>query len=130
VLDIRQECALGYTIAFQFVGYDHPRHILQALQQSLEKALGVLAITPPLDQDVEHDAMLIHRAPQIMNFTLNGDKDLVEVPLVARPGTLPTETLRETLAEFLTPTTDRLVGDEHASLCQDESTSRKLRLKT
>jgi hypothetical protein len=46
-------------------------------------------------------------------------RTLVQVPLVARPRTLPTQTLRETLAEFLTPTTDRFVGDKHASLRQD-----------
>jgi len=36
---------------------------LQALQQSFEEALGRFAITPPLNKDVEHDAMLIYRAP-------------------------------------------------------------------
>jgi len=45
--------------------------------------------------------MLVYRAPQIKKFTLNGDKNLIEVPLVARPWTSPTETLRETFAERL-----------------------------
>jgi hypothetical protein len=130
VLDIRQKRALGHTVAFQFIGYDHARHILQALQQSFEEALGRFAITPSLNQDVEHDAILIHRTPQIMKSALNADKNLVAVTLVARPGTPTTKTLRETLAEFLTPTMNRLVGDEHASCARMSSTSRKLKLKT
>ena len=102
MLDIRQYGALRDAVAFQFVGYDHARHILQALQQSFEEALGCFAITSPLNQHVEHDAVLIHRAPQIMSFTLYADEDFVQVPLVAWLRTAPAETLREALAEFLT----------------------------
>jgi hypothetical protein len=61
VLDLRQKSAPRDTVAFQFVGHTHTRHVLQALQQSLEKSVGGFAITPPLNQNVEDDAMLVDR---------------------------------------------------------------------
>lgn len=120
MLDIRQYGALRDAIAFQFIRYDHARHILQALQQSFEEAFGRFAITPSLNEDVEHDAMLIYRTPQIMKFAMNADEDLIEVPLVARSRTSPTQTLRETFTEFLTPSADRLLRHDHASLREDK----------
>lgn len=45
------------------------RGTLQALQQLLEEAFGGTSITPCLHQYVERDAMLVHRAPQIMKFS-------------------------------------------------------------
>ena len=76
------------------------RRILQAFQQPLEEALGGFIITSPLNQDIEHDAMLIHRAPHIMKFTLNAKEDLVEMPLIAPSGAPLPETLRKLLPNF------------------------------
>jgi len=90
------------------------------LQQSLEETFGGFAVTPFLNQNIEHNSILVHRAPQIMKFAPDADEDLIQVPLVARSGTPPTQTVRETLAELLAPATDRFVRDEHASLRQDE----------
>ena len=33
MFDLRKDLALRHTVASQLVGHDHPRHILQALQQ-------------------------------------------------------------------------------------------------
>jgi hypothetical protein len=38
-----------------------------------------------LNQDVEHHAILIHGAPQIVLRTLDPDEHLVQVPLISRP---------------------------------------------
>ena len=43
VLDAGKQLTLSHAIAAQFVGHDHPRHILQALQQPFEEALRGLA---------------------------------------------------------------------------------------
>jgi hypothetical protein len=37
-----------------------------------------------LDQDVEHGTVLIHRPPQVVPFTVNREKYLVQVPFVTR----------------------------------------------
>ena len=53
MLDIGQQASLRHAIASQFVGDDHARHILQALQQTFEEPLGGFSITPLLDQNIE-----------------------------------------------------------------------------
>ena len=66
VLNVGKQVALGDAVAAQFVGHDHPRHVLQALQQPLEELLGSFGIPPVLHEDVEHDAFLVDRAPEIV----------------------------------------------------------------
>jgi hypothetical protein len=55
MLDVRRQASLHHSIASQLVGYDHSRHLLQALQQSLEEPLSGFPIAPLLDQDIEDD---------------------------------------------------------------------------
>src|ERR1700678_1479752 len=85
VLDAGQQMALRDAVASQLVGRDHPRHILQSLQPSSEETLGSVGITPILNQTVEHDVVLIHRAPEIALHAPDSDADLIEVPLVPAP---------------------------------------------
>ena len=37
-----------------------------------------------MDQDVEHDAMLVDRPPEIMKRAVDADEDLVQMPDIAR----------------------------------------------
>ena len=82
-----QELALSHTVASQLVGHDHAWDILKAFQQTSEETLCSLGIPPRLNKDVEHDAVLIHGAPQIVLHTPDPDEHLVEVPFVSWPGT-------------------------------------------
>ena len=66
VLHMRQDLACGSGVALELVRHDHPRHILQALQQLAEEPLGGFPIALLLDQDIEDDTTLIHGAPQVM----------------------------------------------------------------
>jgi len=59
VLDARKRLTLRNAIAPQFVGHNHPRHLLQARQQPSEEALRGVCIAPGLNEDVEHNAILI-----------------------------------------------------------------------
>ena len=86
MFDTRQDFTLGCTIAFQLIGDDHPRHVLQALEQLAEELLRRLLVPSTLDQDVQHVAFLIHRSPQVMLRTLYAQKRLIHVPCVARAG--------------------------------------------
>ena len=56
-----------------------------------------------------------------MAFAVNGEKDLIEVPCVARSGTPPSELIGIGLAEFPTPLADRLRGDHDAARAQEFS---------
>jgi hypothetical protein len=66
VFDLRQQRALCHAIAAEFVGDDDARNILQTLQQPLEEALRRPGIAAALHQDIEHDAILIDGAPEIV----------------------------------------------------------------
>ena len=85
VFDAGKQMALRDAVASQLVATINPRHILQSLQQSSEETLGSVGITPILNQNVEHDAGLIHRAPEIVLHAPDSDDDLIEVPLVPGP---------------------------------------------
>ena len=46
------------------------------------RCVGRLLVAPPLYEDVEDVVVLIHRAPQVMALTVNGQKDFIQVPFV------------------------------------------------
>lgn len=85
MLDRGQYLAVRHLVAAELVGDDHPRHILQALEQLTEESIGGVAISVRLDQHIEHVAVLIDRAPQIIQFAVDADEDLVKVPCVTGP---------------------------------------------
>jgi hypothetical protein len=83
VLDARHDLSLGRAIAGQLVGDHHPRSDALLLQQLAQQALGGFGIPAALDQDVEHNAMLIDGTPQPMLLARDANDNLVEVPLVS-----------------------------------------------
>jgi hypothetical protein len=115
VLDIGEDSSLCRAVALQFVSDDDACDILQATQQPFEEALRCLRVSPALDEDVEHDAVLIYGTPEVVLFALDPDEDLVQDPLVARSRESPTQAIRRAVAEFPAPAPDGLVGDDDAS---------------
>ena len=101
VLDTGQQLASSHTIASQLVGDDHSRHVLQTLQQPPEEALGGFGIASVLNEDVEHNAVLIDGTPEIMLHALDPDEHFVEVPLVARPRPAAAQAIGKVAPNFL-----------------------------
>ena len=62
VLHAGKQLTLSHAIAPQFVGHDHSRHIVQALQTSPEEALCGVGIAWRLNENVECNAALIAMA--------------------------------------------------------------------
>ena len=120
MFDTRKQTALSDAVAPQLVGHDHPRRVLQALQQPSEEAVGGIGISPLLNKDIKHNAVLVDGAPEVVLNTLDPDEHLVEVPLVPRPWSAATNATGKTLAEFPTPAAHRLVGDGNAPLGQEQ----------
>jgi hypothetical protein len=58
---------------------------------------------------------LIDSLPPIVAFTLDRQKDLLEVPCVARPRASPAKLIRVCLAECATLLADRFIRHEHAA---------------
>ena len=77
MLDIRQQLSLCYAVASQLVGDQDTRRILQTLQQPPKEALRRPGVAAALHQDIEHDAMLIDGAPQVVQPSLDPDEDLI-----------------------------------------------------
>ena len=87
---------------------------LTAFEELVEKLLrGVLV--PPLHQDVECHAVLIHRPPEIVPLLIDRDAHFVQMPLITRPRTPASELKGIRLAAFPTLLTDRFVGDDDAT---------------
>jgi hypothetical protein len=58
-------------VASQFVSNDHTRHIPHAFQKLAKELLGGFLISFALDQDVQNISILINRAPQVMNASVD-----------------------------------------------------------
>jgi hypothetical protein len=65
--------------------------ISKAFQQPPEETLCCFGIPPRLNEDVEHNAILIHGAPQIVLNSLDPDEHFVEV-FVSWPGPVAAKT--------------------------------------
>ena len=61
VLDAGKQLTPSDTITPQLVGHDQPRDVLQTLQKPPEEALRGVAIAPGLNEDVEHNTILMAR---------------------------------------------------------------------
>ncbi len=120
VAGIGHDLPMRNTVTAQAVGDEAPRLVLQPLQKALEEALRRGRIPAILHEDVEHDPVLIHRPPEIVQRAIDLDEHLVEVPGVSRPGPPPPEPLGEVRTEFPALMPDTLVGHDHAALGQDQ----------
>ena len=58
-------------------------------QQAFKEALGRSSIATLLHQDVEHDAILVHYTPEIMQHAVDPQEYLIKVPGVTWPGPKP-----------------------------------------
>ena len=119
MLDVGKQVALCHAVASQLVGHDPAAHIA-TLQQAPEEALGGFGISPLLNEDVEHNAVLIHGAPKIVLHALDPDEHLVQVPLVPGPWPSAAQAVGKAPAEFLAPAPNGLIGDDNATFSQKQ----------
>ncbi|GAA1331007.1 hypothetical protein GCM10009647_070800 [Streptomyces sanglieri] len=73
-------------------------------------------VAPVPDEDVQHVAVLVDRAPEVLLLVVDRDEDLVKMPLVAGAGTSAAQRVGVGLPELQTPPADRLVGHDDAAL--------------
>ena len=112
--------AVRNSVAAQSVGDEAPRLELEAGQQPFEEAFGGCGVAAALHQDVEHDAALVHRAPEVMPLAVDAQEDLIEVPSVARFRSPLTELAGKVGAEPEAPLPDALVRNADPTLGQDQ----------
>ena len=74
-----------------------------------------------MQQDVEHDPVLIDGTPEIVQLTPNPDEDLIQTPLVARPRPTPAKLVREDYGtELEAPSPNALPVDNHTAFGKDQ----------
>ena len=66
-------------------------------------------VPPRLDQNVEHVAVRVDRAPQLVGAPLDPDDDLIKMPLVGRSRTVASDPGGKLVPETANPVADRLV---------------------
>ena len=115
MLNAGRDLLLRSPIAGQLIGDHDARRPALPLQQLAEQALGGALITSALDEDVEHDAVLIDRTPQPVLLAGDFDRDLVQMPFVSGAGQPPSDPVSERLAELERPLSHSLVADEDAA---------------
>src|SRR3954469_11596604 len=115
VLNAGRDLLLRGPIASQLICDQDPWWAALPLQQLPEQAFGGPFVPPALHQDVEHDAVLVHRAPQPVLLAGNFDSNLVQMPLVSGAGPPPPNPIGECLAEFQRPLSYGLVADDDAA---------------
>jgi hypothetical protein len=71
VLDPGQDLTLRHVVAAQPVRDDAAGLEYESGEQPLEEAFGRGRVPPVLHQDVEHDPLLVHRAPEVMQHAID-----------------------------------------------------------
>ncbi len=68
------------------------------------------------NQNIDHVSILIDGPPKIEALTLDGDEEFIDMPGVAESALFPTQSSGVRRSEFLTPVSDRFIGDKDSSL--------------
>ena len=107
--DIGQDRSLSDAVAAQAVRDEASWLVLQPMQQALEETPGSGAVPPVLNQDVEHNAVLIYCAPQIVQHAPDADEHFIEVPGVSWLGPPPAPPPGEAGTELEAPVSDAVL---------------------
>ena len=70
------------AVTLQFVGDNAKRNLALSLQELDKEAFRCATVTPGLDEDVDHVAVLIHCTPEILPFAVDRNKDFVQEPRI------------------------------------------------
>jgi len=113
MLGVRQHLSNGWRVACELVRDHHPRLCAAlAVKHSTQEALGSCLLAPLLNQDVQHDAVLIDGSPEPVAFATDLQRYLVQMPLVASSHASSTQPCSKCRAELHAPLADSLVADD------------------
>src|SRR3954469_4636005 len=115
MLDRGHDLTLGGAVARQLVRDHHTRHAGLPLQQLAKQTLGGLFVPPALDQNVEHDPILVDGPPEPVLRSPDHQAHFVQVPLVSRVWQLAADLVGKALAELARLLPDGLMADRDAA---------------
>src|SRR5687768_1712931 len=102
MIDVWEQGRERRSVALEFVGDYDARLILARRQQLFEKANSRLFITSVLDENIQHDAILVDGPPEVLPSTIHFQEDLVQMPCLAGSRSPSSHSIRVGLAEFAT----------------------------
>src|SRR3954471_3355240 len=103
MLDRGHHLVFRGTVARQLVRDHHTRGPHLPLQKLAQQALGGPLVPPALDQNVEHDPILVDRPPEPVLLAADHQAHFVQVPLVSRVWQLAADLVGKALAELARP---------------------------
>ncbi len=112
----RHHISMRCTVAAQLVCHQPPGFASLTFQELAEEPLGRSPVAARLDENVDHVAVLVNGAPEILPLTLDRHEDFVQVPRVAEATLSPLELSSVLRTKLPTPLSDSLVGHEDTPL--------------
>ncbi len=112
----REDVPMCSQITLKLVGDQLPGCLSLMFQGPTKEALSGSTISTLGNQNIDHVSILIDGSPQIAALTLDGDEEFIDVPDVAESSLFPTQSSGVGRSEFLTPVSDRFIGDKDSSL--------------
>src|SRR3982751_5694001 len=103
MLDRGHHLVFRGAVARQLVRDHHTRHAGLPLQQLAKQTLAGLLVAPALDQNVEHNPILVDGPPEPVLRSPDHQAHFIEVPFVARTGQPAPDLVGEALAELARP---------------------------
>jgi hypothetical protein len=133
MLHARQDFMFCRSIALQFIGNDHARDVLLLFEKLAEKSLRSLLVASALNQDIKHIPILVDSSPEIMGFSIDFEKDFIQVPFVATTRASPSQFVGVRLPKLQAPLPHCFIGYDDPSLCQQffdiTKTERKAKIQ-
>src|SRR5215203_2637577 len=118
VLDRGHDLTLDGAVARQLIRDHDTRGPALLFQQLAEQALGGLFVPPALDENVEHDPILVDGPPEPVLLAADHQAHFVEMPFIARAWQPTPDLVGEALAELARPLAHGLVAHIDAAGCQ------------
>jgi hypothetical protein len=107
----------GGPVTGKFVRADRLWDVIFAEQASQERSCR-FGISVTLQQDVEHDPVLVHGSPEPVTDTADGGTDFVHVPPGTPSGFPVTQLFSDERREFDVPLAKRVVADLNPALLE------------
>ena len=105
------------TIASQLIGVNGLWDIVFS-QQPGQEGLRRFGVSMPLKENIEHEAVLVHCAPQPMPNAVDARADFIQIPAGTPPGFPLAQFFRKQGTEFDAPLPERLVTDLDTALVE------------
>ena len=98
--------------------WGEPETSREFFEQFAKKSFGRFLVAATLYKDVEHVAFLVHGSPQIVSLATDGEKHLVQMPLITTMRTTTTQFVDVGLSKFQAPLPNRFIRHHDPTLCQ------------